>query len=87
MSQAGVPDTCAKTTKRNAICQLNRGTGNIFFYFFFRGANKNGGTDRMKVGHAREERYAHEAEATTLELALVFRYARESSHLSCAARV
>ena len=79
MSQAGVPDTCAKTTKRNAICQLNRGTGNIFFYFFFRGANKNGGTDRMKVGHAREERYAHEAEATTLELALVFRYARELS--------
>ena len=47
-------------------------------------ANKNGGTDRMRVGHAREERYAHGAEATTLELALVFSYARElsSSRLS-----
>ena len=38
----------------------------------------------MRVGHAREERYAHGAEATTLELALVFSYARElsSSRLS-----
>ena len=51
----------------------------IFFFFFFRGANKNGGTDRMRVGHAREERYAHGAEATTLELALVFSYARQPS--------
>ena len=56
----------------------------IYIFFFFRGANKNGGTDRMRVGHAREERYAHGAEATTLELALVFSYARElsSSRLS-----
>ena len=38
----------------------------------------------MRVGHAREERYAHGAEATTLELALVFSYARQlsSSRLS-----
>ena len=34
----------------------------------------------MRVGHAREERYAHGAEATTLELALVFSYARELSN-------
>ena len=33
----------------------------------------------MRVGHAREERYAHGAEATTLELALVFSYARQPS--------
>ena len=36
----------------------------------------------MRVGHAREERYAHWAEATTLELALVFSYARELSRVS-----
>ena len=36
----------------------------------------------MRVGHAREERYAHGAEATTLELALVFSYARELSRVS-----
>ena len=36
----------------------------------------------MRVGNAREERYAHEAEATTLELALVFSYARELSRVS-----
>ena len=54
----------------------------FFLFFFFRGANKNGGTDRMRVGNAREERYAHEAEATTLELALVFSYARELSRVS-----
>ena len=33
----------------------------------------------MRVGHAREERYAHGAEATTLELAFGFSYARELS--------
>ena len=48
----------------------------------FRGANKNGGTDRMRVGRARERRYAYEAEATTLEFALVFSYARELSCVS-----
>ena len=36
----------------------------------------------MRVGHAREERYAHGAGATTLELALVFSYARELSRVS-----
>ena len=36
----------------------------------------------MRVGRARERRYAYEAKATTLELALVFSYARELSRVS-----
>ena len=36
----------------------------------------------MRVGRARERRYAYEAEATTLEFALVFSYARELSRVS-----
>ena len=36
----------------------------------------------MSVGRAREEKYAHGAVAITLELALVFSYARELSRVS-----
>ena len=36
----------------------------------------------MRGGRARERRYAYEAKATTLELALVFSYARELSRVS-----
>ena len=36
----------------------------------------------MRLGRAPERRYAYEAKATTLELALVFSYARELSRVS-----